>query len=62
MVVNTTASVIKPPKTTDGTNPINLAVTPDSNAPNSFDDPIKIQLKNGSSYNNTYIVEGAAEY
>ena len=42
MVVKTTASVINPPKTTEGTRPINLAATPDSKAPNSFDDPINM--------------------
>jgi hypothetical protein len=38
----TTARVMLPPKITDGINPINFAATPDSNDPNSFDDPRKI--------------------
>ena len=36
--------VITPPKTTAGTVPINLAVKPLSKAPNSLDEPIKIEL------------------
>ncbi len=33
-----------PPKTTEGTNPNSLAAKPDSNAPISFDEPIKTEL------------------
>ena len=36
--------VITPPKTTAGTVPSNLAATPDSKAPISFDEPMKILL------------------
>ena len=36
--------VIIPPKTTAGTVPINFAVSPLSKAPNSFEDPIKIEF------------------
>src|SRR6266540_1192250 len=38
----TTSSVIVPPKITDGTVPRSRAATPDSNAPISFDEPMKI--------------------
>src|SRR5207237_7084321 len=41
-VIATTISVMNPPKRTDGTVPISRAVTPDSNAPISFDEPMKI--------------------
>jgi len=34
--------VIAPPKTTEGTVPINLAKSPDSKAPNSFEELTKI--------------------
>ena len=37
-------SVNPPPSSTDGTKPNQLAVKPDSNAPNSLDEPIKIPL------------------
>ncbi len=43
-VMDTTNIVIHPPKITEGIVPINLALTPDSNAPNSFDEPINILL------------------
>ncbi len=36
--------VITPPNTTAGTVPISFAVTPLSNAPNSFEDPTKIEF------------------
>ena len=45
IVVKTTISVIMPPNTTEGTRPIILAATPDSKAPNSFDDPIIYYLQ-----------------
>ena len=35
---------ITPPNTTAGTVPINFAVTPLSNAPNSLEDPTKIEF------------------
>ncbi len=35
-------TVIAPPTTTDGTVPSSRAATPDSNAPSSFDEPMKI--------------------
>ena len=38
--VVTTTIVITPPNTTAGTKPISRAVAPDSNAPNSLDEPI----------------------
>ena len=41
-VLATTISVMIPPNATDGTKPISLAVIPDSKAPSSFDEPIKI--------------------
>ena len=40
----TTASVMQPPKITDGTSPNSFAATPDSNAPSSFDEPMNIPL------------------
>ena len=43
-VTATTTSVSAPPSTTLGTVPNSLAVTPDSNAPISFDDPMNIEL------------------
>jgi len=43
-VVATTIKVMIPPKATEGTRPISLAAIPDSKAPNSFDEPIKILL------------------
>jgi hypothetical protein len=42
LTIATTARVMLPPKITDGINPSNFAVNPDSNDPNSFDDPIKM--------------------
>ena len=36
--------IVLPPKTTDGTVPINFAVKPLSKAPNSFEDPINIEF------------------
>jgi len=42
IVIDTTTSVMHPPKITDGTVPIIRAVTPDSNAPISFEDQMKI--------------------
>lgn len=36
--------VAAPPNTIDGTKPIMLAAIPDSNAPNSLDEPIKMPL------------------
>ena len=39
---NTVRIVMLPPNTTDGTVPIIRAATPDSKAPISFDDPMKI--------------------
>ena len=41
-VVPTTIKVIMPPNATEGIKPISLAVMPDSNAPNSFDEPMKM--------------------
>ena len=41
-VAATTASVMHPPKITEGTVPINRAAAPDSNAPSSFELPMKI--------------------
>ena len=41
-VVPTTIKVMIPPNATEGIRPISLAVTPDSKAPSSFDEPIKI--------------------
>ncbi len=38
----TTIKVIAPPKITEGTSPIRLAAVPDSNAPNSLDEPTKM--------------------
>src|SRR5262249_3712099 len=38
----TVTSVIAPPKSTEGTVPITLAASPDSNEPISFDDPMKM--------------------
>lgn len=38
----TTTSVIKPPNITDGTTPISLAASPDSNAPISFEEPMNM--------------------
>jgi len=43
-VAATTESVITPPKITDGTKPMMRAAKPDSNAPSSLDEPIKIPL------------------
>jgi hypothetical protein len=43
-VMDTTKIVIHPPKITEGIDPINLALTPDSKAPNSFDEPINMLL------------------
>ena len=43
-VAPTTASVMQPPNTTDGTSPSRRAATPDSNAPSSFDEPMKMPL------------------
>ena len=40
--------VITPPNTTAGTVPINFAVTPLSNAPNSLEDPTKIEFTDGA--------------
>ena len=40
-VTLTTTSVASPPNTTLATAPISCAVTPDSNAPISFDEPTK---------------------
>lgn len=36
--------VAAPPNTIEGTKPITLAAIPDSRAPNSFDEPIKMPL------------------
>ena len=45
IAVNPTVKiVITPPKTTAGTVPINLAVAPLSNAPNSFDEQTNIEF------------------
>ena len=44
IVVITTASVMHPPKITEGMRPIIFAATPDSNAPSSLEEPIKILL------------------
>ena len=45
IAVNPTVNiVITPPNTTAGTVPINFAVAPLSKAPNSFDEPTKIEL------------------
>src|ERR1700722_554751 len=44
LVVAATTKVMQPPKTTDATVPISLAMTPDSNSPISLDDPTKIEL------------------
>ena len=41
-VTATTSRVMQPPKITDGTTPSSRAATPDSNAPISFDAPMKI--------------------
>lgn len=41
-VVPTTIKVMIPPNATEGISPISLAVIPDSNAPNSFDEPMKM--------------------
>jgi hypothetical protein len=38
------STVMVPPKTTAVTVPISFAVTPLSNAPNSFDEPTKIEF------------------
>ena len=43
-VVTTVIKVIVPPKTTAVTVPINLAVRPLSNAPNSLDDPTNMEF------------------
>src|SRR5439155_9886760 len=43
-MIPTTASDATPPSTTAGTVPSSLAVTPDSNAPSSFDEPMKIEF------------------
>ena len=43
-VIPTVNIVITPPNTTAGTVPINFAVTPLSNAPNSLEDPTKIEF------------------
>src|SRR3954447_15721715 len=40
----TVTSVITPPKTTEGTRPNKLAVTPDSNSPSSLLEPMKMTL------------------
>ena len=40
----TTPKVMLPPKITEGIKPINFAATPDSNDPNSLDEPINIPL------------------
>lgn len=44
LVTSTTISVMIPPNTTDGTKPMILAVTPDSNSPISFDEPMNMLL------------------
>jgi hypothetical protein len=41
-VAPTIPSVINPPKITEGTSPISLAATPDSNEPISLEDPMKM--------------------
>src|SRR5512139_1125634 len=41
-VTPTMSKVIPPPKMTEGMRPSNLAATPDSNDPISFDEPIKM--------------------
>ena len=43
-VLATTISVMIPPNATEGIRPISLAVIPDSKAPSSFDEPIKMLL------------------
>src|SRR6187397_1025535 len=43
-VTATTISVMAPPNNTAGTAPNNFAATPDSNAPISFDEPMKIEF------------------
>src|SRR5688500_17311527 len=40
----TTARAAVPPSTTAGTAPTSRAATPDSNAPSSFDEPMKMEL------------------
>src|SRR5205085_1908906 len=42
MVMATTMSVMTPPKTTEGTVPRSFAARPDSKAPISFEEPMKI--------------------
>ena len=42
--MRTIAIVAAPPKTIDGTKPIKLAAMPDSSAPNSLDEPMKMPL------------------
>ena len=42
--IKTTSNVIIPPKTTEGTTPISFAARPDSNAPISLEEPMKMLL------------------
>ena len=44
VVAATMPSVMQPPKITDGTSPSSFAARPDSNAPSSFDEPMKMPL------------------